>query len=95
LAAYDAAGSDEERLEHIITQKWIASFGFGVDEYTDFRRTGYPFLYDGNTDNLSFTVRTREFPNAFPWPTNNLSVNGNAPPQKVVTSEEAKPFWME
>lgn len=94
LAAYDA-GNDADKMEHIITQKWIASFGWGVDTYTDYRRTGFPILFDGNTDNLSFTIRTKEFPNSFPWPTNNLAVNGNAPNQKVVTSEAAKPFWME
>jgi len=96
LADYnDPATTDEERLEHIITQKWIASFGFGVDAYTDYRRTGFPYIFDGNTDDLNFTVRTKEFPNAFPWPTNNLASNGNAPAQKVITSEDAKPFWME
>lgn len=94
LAAYDA-GNDADKMEHIITQKWIASFGYGVDAYTDFRRTGFPRLFDGNADNLSFTIRTKEFPNSFPWPTNNLAVNGNAPQQKVVASEAAKPFWME
>jgi hypothetical protein len=94
LAAYDAA-SDEEKLEHIMTQKWIASFGWGVDAYTDFRRTGYPVLYDGNTDNLSYTIRTKEFPNAFPWPTANLQVNSKAPGQKNVTGDDAKPFWMQ
>ena len=77
-----------------MTQKWIASFGWGVDMYTDYRRTGFPLLFDGNTDNLSFTIRTKEFPFAYPWPTNNLAVNSNAPAQKVVTSNEAKPFWM-
>ena len=41
LADYD---TDDEtgKLEHIMTQKWIASFGFGPDMYTDFRRTGFP-----------------------------------------------------
>jgi hypothetical protein len=94
LAAFDAA-DDEGKLEHIMTQKWIANFGWGVDPYTDFRRTGYPVLYDGNTDNLSYTIRTKEFPFAFPWPTANLQVNSNAPGQKTVTSDEAKPFWMQ
>ncbi|HEY9047066.1 MAG TPA: SusD/RagB family nutrient-binding outer membrane lipoprotein [Ohtaekwangia sp.] len=94
LTAYDAA-DDAGKLEHIMTQKWIASFGWGVDMYTDYRRTGYPQLYDGNTDNLSFTIRTKDYPFAFPWPTNNLAVNSNAPAQKVVTSNDAKPFWME
>ncbi len=93
LADYD---TDDEngKLEHIITQKWIASFGFGPDMFTDYRRTGFPVLHDANTDNLSFTIRNREFPNSFPWPTANLQVNSNAPAQKLVTSPEAKPFWM-
>lgn len=93
LADYDS-DDDTGKLEHIMTQKWIASFGFGVDMFTDYRRTGFPVLHDGNTDNLSFTIRNREFPNSFPWPTANLQVNGNAPNQKVVTSDDAKPFWM-
>lgn len=94
LAAYDAA-DDQGKLEHIMTQKWIASFGWGVDMYTDYRRTGYPVLYDANSDNLSYTIRTKEFPHAFPWPTANLQVNSNAPDQKNVTSDAAKVFWME
>jgi hypothetical protein len=94
LAAYDLA-DDEGKLEHIMTQKWIASFGWGGDVYTDYRRTGYPVLYDANTDNLNYTIRTKEFPYAFPWPTANLQVNSNAPDQKNVTSDAAKPFWME
>lgn len=93
LTAYDAA-DDAGKLEHIITQKWIASFGLGYDLYTDYRRTGYPILHDGNTDNLTVTVRGRDFPNSFPWPSANLSINSNAPGQKLVTSADAKPFWM-
>lgn len=93
LVDYDA-DDDAGKLEHIMTQKWIGSFGWGVDLYTDYRRTGFPILHDGNTDNLSVTVRTREYPNSFPWPTANLQVNSNAPTQKLVVSEEAKPFWM-
>lgn len=93
LLDYDA-DDDTGKLEHIMTQKWIASYGWGVDLYTDYRRTGFPVLHDANTDNLSFTIRSREFPHSFPWPTANLQVNENAPDQKVITSEEAKPFWM-
>ena len=93
LADYDA-DDDTGKLEHIMTQKWIASFGWGADLYTDYRRTGFPVLHDANTDDLNFTIRNREFPNSFPWPTANLQVNGNAPAQKNVTSADAKPFWM-
>jgi len=93
LADYDA-DDDTGKLEHIMTQKWIAGFGWGADLYTDYRRTGFPVLHDANTDNLNFTIRNREFPNSFPWPTANLQVNGNAPTQKNVVSDDAKPFWM-
>ena len=93
LTDYDG-GSAARQLEHIMTQKWLASYGTGVDMYTDFRRTGLPILHDGNTDNLATTVRAREFPNAFPWPTGSLDLNSNAPRQKDIISQEAKPFWM-
>jgi hypothetical protein len=29
-----------------MTQKWISSFGSAVDAYTDYRRTGYPILFN-------------------------------------------------
>ncbi|HVE61189.1 MAG TPA: SusD/RagB family nutrient-binding outer membrane lipoprotein [Chitinophagaceae bacterium] len=45
LANYDAGNADK-KLEHIITQKWLASIGSSVDQYTDYRRTGYPVLFD-------------------------------------------------
>ncbi|MCW3462717.1 SusD/RagB family nutrient-binding outer membrane lipoprotein [Chitinophaga nivalis] len=34
------------QLEIIMTQKWISSFGNSVDQYTDYRRTGYPVLFN-------------------------------------------------
>jgi hypothetical protein len=46
LAEYDAATTNERRLEIIITQKWISSVGNAVDQYTDYRRTGYPILFN-------------------------------------------------
>jgi hypothetical protein len=39
------AGSDEERLEKIITQKWIAGFPEGMNAWAEWRRTGYPKLF--------------------------------------------------
>ncbi|WP_214073402.1 SusD/RagB family nutrient-binding outer membrane lipoprotein [Mucilaginibacter sp. dw_454] len=42
---YDVVGGDK-RLQIIMTQKWISSFGSAVDAYTDYRRTGYPVLFD-------------------------------------------------
>ncbi len=47
LAKYDAATAAKQ-LEIIMTEKWISSFGNAVDQYSDYRRTGYPVLFDPN-----------------------------------------------
>ncbi len=46
LVQYDAAAGANGKLEHIMTQKWLSSVGSSVDQYTDYRRTGYPVLFD-------------------------------------------------
>lgn len=46
MAEYDA--NVGKQLQIIITQKWISSFGNAVDAYTDYRRTGFPILFDPN-----------------------------------------------
>jgi hypothetical protein len=90
LTLYDAE-DNEGKLEHILTQKWIASFGYAIDIYNDYRRTGYPVLHDGNTDNLNVTVRTREYALTFPWVSAMLEVNPNAPSQKETATYRV--FW--
>ena len=90
LERYDAA-DEEGKLEHIMTQKWIATYGFGVDAYTDYRRTGYPRLHDPNTDNLNVTASARLYPLAFPYPQSELNRNPNAPAQRNITSDGV--FW--
>lgn len=45
LAKYDAADADG-KMEIIMTQKWIANFFNPIDIYTDYRRTGYPVMFD-------------------------------------------------
>ncbi|MCW3788217.1 SusD/RagB family nutrient-binding outer membrane lipoprotein [Plebeiibacterium sediminum] len=42
--AWNEAASNEEKLEKIITQKWIAAFTNPNEPWADFRRTGYPKL---------------------------------------------------
>jgi hypothetical protein len=46
LAKYDAAATAEEKMQVVMTQKWIANVFNPVDAYTDYRRTGYPTLFD-------------------------------------------------
>ncbi len=90
LARYDAA-DDTGKLEHIMTQKWIATYGFGIDAYTDYRRTGFPRLHDPATDNLNVTNSIRLYPVAFPYPQDELNRNQNAPDQRNITSDGV--FW--
>lgn len=39
------SASNEEKLERIMTQKWIAMFPEGAEAWAEFRRTGYPRLF--------------------------------------------------
>nr|WP_299070694.1 SusD/RagB family nutrient-binding outer membrane lipoprotein [uncultured Allomuricauda sp.] len=96
IAEYDAA-SDAKKLEIIMTQKWVATFADPMDQYTDYRRTGYPILADpsgsqnpeyqlDNGDGFplldNLTVLNNPFQLSFFWPQPELNLNQNAPAQK-------------
>ncbi|UII29800.1 SusD/RagB family nutrient-binding outer membrane lipoprotein [Fulvivirga ulvae] len=87
LASYDSG----DGMEVIMTQKWIASYGNSLTSYADYRRTGFPRLHNGNTDALSVTVQTRDFPVSFPYDTDNLALNPNSPSQRIIALD--KVFW--
>ncbi len=38
-------GANEQKLQQIITQKWIAGFPEGLNAWSEYRRTGYPKLF--------------------------------------------------
>jgi hypothetical protein len=42
---WDEAASFEQKLERIITQKWLANFTLGFESWSEHRRTGYPKLF--------------------------------------------------
>ena len=52
LGLYDA-GDAAKKLEYIMTQKWLASVGSSVDQYTDYRRTGYPVLFNPSNPSMA------------------------------------------
>ncbi len=43
--AWDEAATAEQKLEKIITQKWIANLLNPIEGWADFRRTGYPQIF--------------------------------------------------
>lgn len=102
LAQFDA-GNAAKKLEHIMTQKWINRIENPVDNYTDYRRTGYPVMFtpapigtttsvtDG-TGKVTPVSLDRKYPLSLPFSTNEIALNANAPAQKV--PELYKVFWM-
>ncbi len=91
LGVYDAPPAGFTQLEIIMTQKWIATFGNALNTYNDYRRTGFPRLHDGNTDNLNVTKRSRDFPVSMPYEDTDLTINPNAPKQRVIATDRI--FW--
>jgi len=98
------AASPDKKLEIIMTQKWVATFGDPMDQYNDYRRTGYPVLANPNGINEyqldngdgyplldSDTVLNNPFQVTFFWPENELNLNQNAPAQKDPAA--FKVFW--
>jgi hypothetical protein len=90
MTRYDAA-DNAGKLELIITQKWIGSFGFSLDSYTDYRRTGYPIMFDPATDNNPFTILNRAYPVSLSYFTDDLQINPNADAQRNPATD--KVFW--
>jgi hypothetical protein len=94
LAQYTAA-TTARKLELIMTEKWISQFGCNVDTWTDYRRTGYPIVFNPldpvqapggqviSPDGFVIPVTlTNPIPWTVDWPLSELSINPNAPTQK-------------
>lgn len=100
-----SSATPDKKLEIIMTQKWVGTFGDPTDQYTDYRRTGYPVLANPNSTtkeyqlnngdafplNDSQTVLTNPFQISMYWPQNELNANKNAPAQKNPATY--KIFW--
>jgi hypothetical protein len=103
MAEYDGETSDGQ-LEIILTEKWISSFGNSIHQYSDYRRTGYPVIWDPNNPVMApggyvtppegnpVPVQcTNPFQISIPWSADDLNINMNAPPQKNAATYNV--FW--
>lgn len=104
MAEY-ADASANKKLEIIMTQKWVATFGDPLDQYNDYRRTGFPILANptgaspeyqlNNADGFpltdSQTIQNNLYQTSLFWPQSELNANQNAPAQKDPTIY--KIFW--
>ncbi len=91
LALFNAAATTNDKLEIIIASKWVANFKSGPDAYTDYRRTGYPVMFDPATDNNPLTVLNRAYPLTFPLNSIEIKTNPNAPTDRFPGSTTV--FW--
>lgn len=76
--AWDPAATNEQMLERIITQKWIAMFPEGDEAWTEYRRTGYPKLFPVVTNNSNGTIDTQIQIRRLAYPQNEYTTNGAA-----------------
>ncbi|MGL5272347.1 MAG: SusD/RagB family nutrient-binding outer membrane lipoprotein, partial [Phocaeicola sp.] len=66
-------GSQEQQLEQIITQKWIAIYPEGCEAWAEQRRTGYPKLLKVVVNNSNGVINTNDMIRRVPFPQEYIS----------------------
>jgi hypothetical protein len=89
LANYDAATTDAQRLDIIMKEYYLASWGNGIEAYNNYRRTGSPNNMQPvlTTPNPGFFIRSFFYPSVY------VNRNLNAPVQKTPGAAANKVFW--
>lgn len=96
--AYPTAGTFDQKLEAIITQKWIASFpGNGFEAFFETNRTGYPKTSAVYQDNAGYIagqivyskggITNGLFPKRMAYPLTERNANPNAPALVPITTK--------
>ena len=79
---YPTSGTVQQKVRHIITQKWFSMCGNqGFEAWTEWRRTGYPDFFQVSANSLIGNV----FPRRFIYPNEEVTRNANFPGLKFVT----------
>jgi hypothetical protein len=89
LAKYTAATTDAERLDIIMKEYYLATWGNGIEPYNNYRRTGSP----NNMQPVLTTPTPGFFIRSFFYPSVYLNRNINAPAQKTPGTAANKVFW--
>lgn len=95
---WDEAATFEQKLERIITQKWIAMFPDGQEAWSEFRRTGYPKLYPVMVNNSNGQIPDGDFIKRMTYPTsitNSSQVAVNAAINSYLDGKDSlfEPLW--
>ncbi|TRX50941.1 SusD/RagB family nutrient-binding outer membrane lipoprotein [Fulvivirga sp. M361] len=86
----DSFANNTERLEQIITQKYIALYSHGLETWTDFRRTGFPALTPVDGGNNTFNLNG-EIPRRLPYPQTEIDLNNSNVP--ITSPNFQDRFW--
>lgn len=73
--AWDESVSDNEKLERIMIQKWIALYPDGQEAWSEMRRTGYPKIFPVVLNRSNGEVPTGELISRLKFPTTEYSNN--------------------
>ncbi len=76
--AWDNAATNEEKLERIITQKWIAIYPDGMEAWSEFRRTGYPKIFPVVSNQSGGTIDTDIQIRRIPFAVSEYDTNSDA-----------------
>lgn len=57
---WNEGAGKEEKLQQIITQKWLANFPLSTEAWAEYRRTGYPKLFPVRVNSSNNTIDTDE-----------------------------------
>lgn len=84
---YPTAGSVQDKLRFIITQKWFSMNGNqGFEAWTEWRRTGYPDFFTISVN----SIIGNKFPRALFYPDVEVQRNRSFPGQRLITD---KVWW--
>lgn len=80
---WDEGASNSEKLERIITQKWIAIFPDGDEAWAEYRRTGYPILFPVVVNYSNGAILTPPGIRRMPYPQREYNSNSAAVAEAV------------
>ncbi len=81
---YPSAGTQDDKLEAIITQKWASMAQYqGMEAWTEWRRTGYPAFF---AEPVNTVLAAGEYIQRLPFPDSEYRSNSSTPTSPSLTS---------
>jgi hypothetical protein len=72
---WEDGATPEQKLERIITQKWIATYPDGQEAWSEFRRTAYPKIFPVRVNNSGGKINTDIQIRRLPFPSTEYTNN--------------------